>query len=236
MKRILILPAILSAGCLALEGQPITGSISGKLAGEDGSAITGAEIRLHLVPSAGSKVPQPQTDWIVTTVTGGAFQASELPEGTYTLCPRAPNTTWLSPCEWNLPTPIGTISRSNPNATVPITLKRGVSVPVRVDDPAQLMATNEGKTPGAGLFLCVRGPGLFFRRVPLVSTDSGGRNYQIVVPFDTGLTLMVHPSFYRLAAANNVALSQSASTQIPLLFSAGQQASPIKFTISGAGH
>jgi hypothetical protein len=180
--------------------------------------------------------PAATNHWIATTVAGGTFQAAGLPEGTYTVCPRAPNTTWLSPCEWNFPTPIGTISRSNPNATVPISLKRGVAVPVRIADPGQLMAANEGKTPGAGLFLCVRGPGLFFRRVPLLSTDSGGRNYQIVVPFNTALTLMIHPSFYQVVDANNIALSQSASTQIPLLFSAGQQAPPITFTISGAGN
>jgi len=103
-----------------------------------------------------------------------------------------------------------------------------------VDDPGRLMASNEGVTPGAGLFVSLRGPGLFFRRVPLVSTDSAGRNYQIVVPFNTPLTLMIQPWPYQVADANNVALGQSASTQIPLVFSAGQQPAPIRFTMSGA--
>jgi hypothetical protein len=57
----------------------------------------------------------------------------------------------------------------------------------------------------------------------------------IVVPFSTPLTLVVHPSFYHLSDALGVSLAKNASTKIPLLVAAGQQVSPIKFTISGAG-
>jgi hypothetical protein len=76
-----------------------------------------------------------------------------LPEGRYTLCARVQNSTWLNPCEWNFPTPTATVSRTNPVANVTITLKRGAVVPIRIDDVGQLLAKNEGKTPGAGLLL-----------------------------------------------------------------------------------
>lgn len=236
MKRLFILLVILKSAALAQQVQPVSASISGTLTGEDGSAIVGGEIRLHLVPRSGSRLAPPRTDWMAATLTGGAFQFQGLPEGTYTVCPRVPNTTWLSPCEWNFTTPTATISISTPNAIVPITLKRGVAVPIRIDDAGQLLAANEGKTPSAGLLVNLYGPGLFFRLVPLVSKDSGGRNYQILVPFNTSLTLMVHPSFYRLTDAKGVALSQSATTKIPLSFPPGQPVQPIKFTISGAAH
>jgi hypothetical protein len=109
-------------------------------------------------------------------------------------------------------------------------------VPIRIDDAGQLLAQHEGKTPGAGLLLTVSSPGFFFRLVPLASRDSSGRNYQIVVPFNTALTLVVHPSFYHVSSASNIPLSQTMSTKIPLLIATGQQVPPIKFTISGAGH
>lgn len=236
MKRLFITPMILTAACLAQQPQPFSGSVSGTLAGEDGAAIVGAEIRLHLVPPMASRLAPPQTNWSVVTVAGGTFQFTGLPEGIYTLCPRPLNTTWLSPCEWNFPTPTATVSRSSPNVVVPITLKRGVAVPIRIDDAGQLLAGNEGKTPGAGLLLSVQGPGLFFRLVPLVSKDSGGRNYQIVIPFNTALTLDVHPSLYQLTVANSLAPSPSTSTTIPLLVPAGQQIQPFTFTILGIGH
>jgi hypothetical protein len=66
--------------------------------------------------------------------------------------------------------------------------------------------------------------------------ESSGRNYQIVVPFNTQLTLVLHSSFYHVNDANGVALSQAMSTKIPLLIATGQQVPPIKFTISGAAH
>jgi hypothetical protein len=108
-------------------------------------------------------------------------------------------------------------------------------VPIRIIDAGQLLAQNEGKTPGAGLLLGVSSPGLFFHRVPLASQDSSGRNYQIVVPFNTQLTLVLHSSFYHVNDANGIALSQAASTKIPLFVATSQQVAPIKFTVSGTG-
>ena len=226
--------AILSTAALA-QTQQVGGSVSGTVIGEDGTAIIGATVAIHLTPAKVSRLSPQRTDWSVQTVTGGVFDVAGLPEGTYTVCPRMPNSTWLNPCEWNFPTPVATVTRSNPNPTLAITLKRGVAVPVRIDDQGQLLAQNEGKTPGAGLLLSVSGPGLFFRLVPLVSKDATGRNYQLLIPFNTQLTLVVHPSFYHLSNANGAALPQGASTKIPLLIPAGQQAAPIRFTIASTG-
>jgi hypothetical protein len=177
-----------------------------------------------------------RTDWSAVTVPGGGFQFAGLPEGSYTLCPRVQNSTWLNPCEWNFPTPTATISRANPNTSLTITLKRGAAVPIRIDDAGQLLTQHEGKTPGAGLLLSVSSSRLFFRLVSLVSQDSGGRNHQVVVPFNTALTLVVHPSFYHVSSPSNIPLSQTMSTKIPLLIATGQQVPPIKFMISGGGH
>jgi len=160
------------------------------LKGEDGSAIAGGTIILHLTRPASSRLGQQRTGWSAVTGAGGAFQFSGLPEGSYTLCPRVPNSTWLGPCEWNLPTPVAAISRLNPNAAVTITLKRGAAVPIRIDDAGQLMARHERKTPGAGLLLSVSGPGLFFRLVPLMSgtrAEGTTRSWSRSIPPSTWL-------------------------------------------------
>ena len=109
-------------------------------------------------------------------------------------------------------------------------------MPIRIDDAGRFLAQNEGKTPGAGLLLTLSSPGMFFRVVPLVSQDSAGRNHQIVVPFNTALTLVVHPSFYTVSDERGAALSRVVSTKIPLLVASGQKVSPINLTISGVGH
>jgi hypothetical protein len=234
MKRLLVTLALLAFIGLAQQPQPFNGSVSGTVAGEDGTAIVGATIALRLAPPTTSRMVRQQTNWATVTVTGGAFQLAGLPQGVYSVCPHLDNSTWLSPCEWNFPTPLATISSSNPNPTVTITLKRGVAVPVRIDDPGQFLPQNEGATPRAGLLLMLSGPGLFFRLVPLVSQDSTGRSYQIVVPPNTPLTLLVQSSFYHLNDATGTALSQGGSTKIPILVTSGQQLPPITFTIASA--
>jgi hypothetical protein len=236
MKRLPVLLVALATSGLTQQIQPVNGTISEALKGEDGTAIAGGTISLHLVQRASPKIVRQTTDWVGVTGTGGAFQFVGLPEGSYTLCPRVPNSTWLNPCEWNFPTPTATISRSNPNANASITLKGGAAVPIRINDGAQSLSQNEGKTPGAGLLLGISSPGFIFRLVPLVAQDSSGRDYQIVVPFNTPLTLVMHSSFYHLNDASGAALSQAVSTKIPLLIATGQKVPPLRFTVSGTGH
>src|SRR5258708_490175 len=193
MKQILAIYVASAAFALA-QPQPVSGTISGVLTGEDGTALPGATIALHLVAKSLPKLRRQTTDWTFVTNAAGAFQFVALPEGNYTVCPRVPNSTWLNPCDWGFPTPNATITRSAPTASVTITLKRGVAVPIRINDPGQLLAQNEGKIPGAGLLLEVSDarPGSFFRLVPLISQESNGRNHQIAIPFNTNLTLFRH--------------------------------------------
>jgi hypothetical protein len=60
-----------------------------------------------------------------------------------------------------------------------------------------------------------------------------GRNHQIVIPFNTPLTLFVHPTFYHVSDARGAPLREGATTMIPLLVAPGQQVPPIVFTITG---
>ena len=71
--------------------------------------------------------------------------------------------------------------------------------------------------------------------MPLVSQDASGRNYQIVVPFNTQLTLVIHPSLYQVSDSAGRALGSGVSTTIPLLIPSGQQPALIKFGITGLG-
>jgi len=236
MKRLLKIFAFVIPGTFAQQLQPVAGSISGNLRGDDGSAISGGIIILHREPTEKSRMARQRTDWSTVTAATGVFQFSGLPEGNYTLCPHVQNSTWLSPCQWNFPTPTATISRLIPNASVTIVLKRGAAVPIRIDDAGQFLSQHEGRTPGAGLLLGISSPGSFFHSMPLLSKDSNGRNYQIVVPFNTQLTLVVHPSFYRVNDTGGAPLKSAVSTKIPLFVSSGQQVTPFKLTISGAGN
>ena len=236
MKQLLVLCATMAATA-QVPVQQFTGTLSGLLTGDDGTALRGGSIVLRLATKSVPKLRRQTTIWTAITGAGGAFQFQALPEGNYTVCASVPDSTWLNPCEWNFLTPTATVTPQAPAARMNITLKRGATIPIRIDDSGQLLAQNEGKTPGAGFLLGVSSlePGSFFRLVPLVSQDSGGRNHQIVIPYNTSLTLLVHPTFYHLTDGAGAALTQSATTRIPLLVVPGQQVSPIKFTIAGGG-
>ena len=235
MKQIVILHTMFIAAAFAQQTNLVSGTITGTLKGEDGSVIGGATILLHRAPQATPRSIRQPSDWTTVTTAGGSFSVTGLPAGYYSVCAGIKDSTWLNPCEWNFATPTATISRSTPNPSVGIILKRGAPVPIRINDGGQLLDQHEGKTRGAGLFLSVSSAGLLSRLVPLVSKNGSGRNYQIVIPFNTPLTLVVRASYFIVQDAADTALSQATSTNIPLLVGAGQQLQPINFKISGVG-
>lgn len=78
-------------------------------------------------------------------------------------------------------------------------LTEGAIVPVRVDDQAQLLEANEGKTPGAHLLMGVATDSGFFQTFALVSKDGAGRNYQLLIPFDRDLKVFAGSGFFQMS-------------------------------------
>jgi hypothetical protein len=114
-------------------------------------------------------------------------------------------------------------------------MKRGAFVPVRIDDPNQLLSQYEGNKPGARLLLGIASPGFVFRLVPVVSKDSTGRNQQILIPYNTPVKLVLSSSFFLVNDAIGIPLARTAATVIPLTVPSGQPVAPIKFTVTGTG-
>jgi hypothetical protein len=108
-------------------------------------------------------------------------------------------------------------------------------VPIRVNDPAQLLPQNEGKTAGAHLLIGIANDGGVFRPAPVISQDATGRNYQIVIPFNHPVNLSVYSSFFQLAGANGISLPRT-GTSIPVTVSSGQQPAAITLLVTGGGN
>ena len=159
MKRLLKIFAFVIPGTFAQQLQPVAGSISGNLRGDDGSAISGGIIILHREPTEKSRMARQRTDWSTVTAATGVFQFAGLPEGNYSLCPHVQNSIWLNPCQWNLQTPTATISRLSPNASVTIVLKRGAAVPFESKMPVSCWAnTREERRCGIASELRAQAP------------------------------------------------------------------------------
>jgi hypothetical protein len=114
-------------------------------------------------------------------------------------------------------------------------MKRGAAVPIRVDDPAQLLSQHEGKTPGAHLLIGAGNDASVFLPAPITSKDVAGRNYQVVIPFNSPSKLVVRSAFFQLADAAGSPLSRAAATFIPLSVPSGQQPATIRLRVTGGG-
>src|SRR5271165_2527123 len=105
---------------------------------------------------------------------------------------------------------------------VSLVLKKGAVVPIRIDDPTQVLAANDGKTPGAQLLLSVGNDNLQQVRVPVVSSNAQGRNLQVVVPYDRTINLIVAGGFFKITNVATGALLPSAPFAVPLLTASGK--------------
>ncbi len=231
MARIALLLLSVCA-CLAQPAPSIfSGEVTGTLAGDDGTALSGGHVTLHLVP------PYPpgrhrQTDWAAVSGAGGSFRFTGLREGTYRLCAQVLRSTWLDPCEWGLRPPAVSLSSAQPIAGVNMVLAKGAAVPIRIDDPDQILSQNEGRTPGAHLLLGVPNDAKVFGLVPVISQDAGGRSHQIVIPFNLTQKLVLSTSFFRLADEVGIALPGT-TVQISVLAPSGRTPVPIRLKVTG---
>jgi hypothetical protein len=108
--------------------------------------------------------------------------------------------------------PTVSLSAAQNSVGLTVIVKRGVAVPIRVEDPNQLLAKNEGTIAGAHLLICVASDALVFHEATLVSTDSKGRDYQMVIPFGATVRLVVNGGFFLLSDGLGQPLTQAAST------------------------
>ena len=114
-------------------------------------------------------------------------------------------------------------------------IRSGVVVPIRVNDPQQLLAKNEGITPGAHLLMGVGHPPFLFDDALVTSQDTGGRTYQITVPFGFAARLAIYSSFFHLSNAAATSPPQGAVTFVPFTVAFGQSPPSISLNVTGAG-
>jgi hypothetical protein len=216
-------------------GALTTGAVvTGTLQGYDGTLIAGASVTLSRMP------PYPEgtfwkKDWFVTSGTAGTFLFDGIYPGTYRLCAQAPAGVWLNPCQWGPQPSTVFLSSAQQSLSATIVLKKGVAVPIHVNDPGQWLAQNEGKTPGAHLLLGVANDAFVFEPAAITSQNSTGRNYSVVIPFATSVNLIVSSSFFQLSDATGTPLPRTGSTAIPITVSNGQQPTTLTLTVTGGG-
>ncbi len=208
------------------------GQISVTVKGEDGSVVSGAGVYLKRTLAQGAP-PRQRTDWSATASVAGTVTFNLLPNSQYTLCAQAASGNWLNPCEWGAARSAAVLSAAQRAVDTTLVLKRGAAVSIRVDDPGGLLAQNEGKTRGAHLLLGVRSDALIFHPASIVAEDSGGRTYEVTIPFDAKVNVVVASSFFRLTDAAGAALAAGGSAAVPVTVPSGQVPPMLRLAVSG---
>jgi hypothetical protein len=234
-----LIPALVLA-CAAFAQSTGTGSISGHVLSEDGHTLR-TSLTLSFAVARGYPAPPRR----VLTGANGAFTFSKLPAAKYVLCAQvaasetaSANSPYVDTCVWpSGQTPI-TLAAGQQVAGVVFTAPKGTWLQVRVADPDHaLPQAVAGKGPALlepELQVVLKGPDGLYRHALFLSSDSGGRNYQMAIPLKTALGLKITSS-----VAN---VFDQAGTQVTNKDEHGIQPAtpadlgPVTYTLHRSGH
>ena len=202
MIRLVRLTCLLIATMLALAHAVLaqtpapTGTISGRVLSEEGRALR-ATVTLSFATARGYPAPP----WRTLTGSNGTFTFSRLPAGRYVLCAQvagseaAPaNSPYVDTCVWPSGQTPMTLAAGQQVAGVVFTAPKGAWLNVRVADPDRVLPQVLSRAPAPlepELQLMLRGPDGLYRHARYVSTDSGGRTYQIAIPVKTAVGVKI---------------------------------------------
>ncbi len=222
---------LILAQVVALAPVCLAGTIGGSVRGSDGTVVTSGLV--HALRVGGGPAPRvARTAATAAIQSDGTFQIPSLYDGTYQICTQTPGKDWLNSCEWGGTGNTALLTPSQANLQIAIALTKGAVVWIRVNDPGQLLLANEGKTPGAHLLVGVGTDVHYFQTAMVVAQDSSARTYQLLLPFDRSLAIVVNSARFQLADANGKALPAFGHT-IPILVPSGQTPPTITLSVIG---
>jgi hypothetical protein len=202
------------SGSWAQDTAKITGVVQAAL---DGKPVPGAWVTLLSIPGVGVKPYNAQT----STASDGTFVFTQVPAGTFQVCPQAPNTALLAPCSWQPPPPQVKVDAGQSVQMPAIQMKRGVLLLVRIDDPSAVRAANDKAGSGTHLHVGIRTPATMVQEVPVLAKDAKGYDQGIYVPPDTALELSVFSSSFVVSDEKGAAVSQKNGGVFPIQVSSG---------------
>ena len=227
--QLIVLAASAYAQQLLISG---TGSVDGTVIGADGSVIAGAAVVLHRVAWQTPFKRGQVDDWAATSGSGGAFTFERVNDGFYRLCAQAPGG-WLDPCDWGLPVTTTSLSLGQKPANVTLAMQRSAALQVRIDDPGNLIPRIGTLSGGSYLMLGATSSTSVFHSLQQLSVDATGRTYQIVIPFNTPVQLVVASSLM-FADSSGSPLVSGVTARIPVIAPSGGSVPLVRLTVMGA--
>ena len=205
--------ATAAAGGINLGAQPQPQRVSGHVVDHAGRPVANSRIRAVPLTAPGSASSSPASRSLGAA--DGSFALTGLPAGLYQLCADAPGKELLDPCLWDrLPAPmtVGAL----PLTGRAVQLKRGATLSIRVDDPAQALAVAE-KSGKGHLLVGVWSANGLFHPARVTAEDAAGRTYSLEIPVGVTAKLSVTPSALGVQDVAGRALAGGAAVDVNML-------------------
>lgn len=205
---------ILAGGFLYGQVLPSGGLILGTVVMEKGGKpIPAAIVTLAQLSNNAKegKIIQPRS--AISNI-DGLFLFKDLTPGQYRVCVKLMGSTLLDPCDWDSKQPIYPLSLNQVLSDVKLAMKQGLMLPIRLEDTANHLSANEGKTPGAHLLLGVPLPNGMFMPASQIKTSKtpGGQDHQVLIPFDTDVRIVVSSKLFQMSDQSGKPLRAAAAT------------------------
>ena len=175
-------------GVVLAHGQVQAGKILGQVRDERLKPIAGARVDISLKPASGSRV-KPFLAAMLTHA-DGTFQVS-VTAGTYSVCASIPNGELLDSCLWNDPV-LPSVRQGETVRLIPITLRRGYPVTVRIEDPGKVLADSKAPLDRRRVLVGVNLPNGMFLPAPRQDKNQTLLVHRVFVPRDSLVPLFVH--------------------------------------------
>lgn len=206
-----------------------TASIAGVVLAEaSNSALAGA------IVTAYRRIPQPRPYAAHgVTASDGSFTLLPLPAGTYNICVQPSGGAYLDPCTWGQALPSVAVVDGQASIGNTVKLPTGGVLKVRVNDPAGNLQAKAGD-PGPGHVLMMlhpsNGPPV---PLPLTKNDVTGRDYEVVIPMDTTLSLLTYSKEVTFTDPDQKPVQAGGGVRKISIPSAGPQTATVVFTVTG---
>jgi hypothetical protein len=130
----------------------------------------------------------------------GAFDLQGLPAGAYVLCVGVTSAKHLDPCRWSAPgAEVVTLLAGQTSTGNRLQVKKASKLQIRILDPNQRLSPRSTHSEPPQIAMGVLTPAGITSPPVLVSTDKGGRTYEISVAFDLPLTFTIAGKHLQLA-------------------------------------
>jgi hypothetical protein len=220
--------------CVAF-AQSASATLNGTVADQDGKSMGAAQVRYQRLPAMVKDLKgrwheapgEPYVNGAASTDGSGSYAMTQLPAGNYALCVSAPG--YLATCDWGLSHKVAIADGQQLNFGA-IALAKATTVTIRINDPHQLVQSTATLAPQFALGIV--GYGRKFHPAQQVSSDSGGRTFQVDVPAGRSLDVWFQSPRYRVTNSSGTPLN-SAGAAIPFVTAAGGLGPTITITVTG---